>query len=60
MSHSFEHKICDKMFTIRKFLTREIKNYQSSMIKTLGFRDAKKLNKKNIITKWEKDSTLDC
>ena len=38
----------------------EIKKYESSMIKVLGFRDVKKLNKKNIITQWEKDNTLDC
>jgi len=43
-----------------KLKTREIKKYQSSMVKVLGFRDAKKWNKKNIITQWEKDNTLDC
>ena len=43
-----------------KLKTREINNYQSSLVKVLGFRDAKKLNKKNIITQWEKDNTLDC
>ena len=43
-----------------KLKTREIKNYQSSMVKTLGFRGTKKLDKGNIITQWEKDNTLDC
>ena len=43
-----------------KLKTREIKNYQSSLVKVLGFRDSKKWNKKNIITQWEKDNTLDC
>ena len=43
-----------------KLKTREIKNYQSSMVKTLGFRGKKQLDKKNIITQWEKDNTLDC
>ena len=43
-----------------KLKNREIKNYQSSMVKVLGFREAKKWNKKNIITQWEKNNTLDC
>ncbi len=43
-----------------KLKNKEIKNYQSSMVKVLGFREAKKWNKKNIITQWEKNNTLDC
>ena len=54
---AFGNKVIDSYIKLKKL---EIKNYQSSMVKTLGFRDAKKLNKKNIITKWEKDNTLDC
>ena len=54
---AFGNKVIDSYIKLKKL---EIKNYQSSMVKTLGFRDAKQLNKKNIITKWEKINTLDC
>ena len=37
-----------------------MKKYSSSMVKVLGFRGTKKNYKKNIITQWEKDNTLDC
>ena len=30
------------------------------MAKVIGFRGTKKSYKKNIITQWEKDNTLDC
>ena len=43
-----------------KLKNREIKKYQSSMVKVLGFRGSKKSNKTNMITQWEKDNTLDC
>ena len=43
-----------------KLKNREIKKYNSSMVKKLGFRGTKKSNKANIITQWEKDNTLDC
>ena len=43
-----------------KLKNKEIKKYSSSMVKILGFRGTKKNYKKNIITQWEKDNTLDC
>ena len=43
-----------------KLKNKEIKKYSSSMVKVLGFRGTKKNHKKNIITQWEKDNTLDC
>ena len=43
-----------------KLKNGEIKKYNSSMVKILGFRGIKKSYKKNIITQWEKDNTLDC
>ena len=38
----------------------EIKKYNSAMTKKIGFRGTKQSKKINIITKWEKDNTLDC
>ena len=38
----------------------EIKKYNSSMTKKLGFRGTQQSKKANIITQWEKDNTLDC
>ena len=43
-----------------KLKNKEIKKYNSSMVKKLGFRGTKKSYKTNIITQWEKDNTLDC
>ena len=43
-----------------KLKNKEMKKYSSSMVKVLGFRGTKKNYKKNIITQWEKDNTLDC
>ena len=57
ISSSFGKTVIDSYIKLK---TREIKNYQSSMVKTLGFRGKKQLDKKNIITQWEKDNTLDC
>ena len=39
---------------------QEIKKYHSSNTKKIGFKSSKQSNKKNIITQWEKDNTLDC
>ena len=39
---------------------REIKKYNSSIEKKIGFKGSKKTNKSGIITQWEKDNTLDC
>ena len=38
---------------------REIKKYNSSKEKKIGFRKSKS-NKSNLITQWERDNTLDC
>ena len=43
-----------------KLKNKEIKKYNSSMVKKLGFRGTKKSYKTDIITQWEKDNTLDC
>ena len=43
-----------------KLKNKEMKKYSSSMVKVLGFRGTKKNYKKNVITQWEKDNTLDC
>ena len=38
---------------------REVKKYNSSQEKRIGFKKSKS-NKSNIITQWERDNTLDC
>ena len=43
-----------------KLKNKEIKKYNSSMTKKLGFRGTQQSKKVNIITQWEKDNTLDC
>ena len=43
-----------------KLKNKEIKKYNSSMTKKLGFRGTHQSKKVNIITQWEKDNTLDC
>ena len=43
-----------------KLKNKEIKKYQSSNTKKIGFKGLKQSTKKNIITQWEKDNTLDC
>ena len=43
-----------------KLKKREIKKYNSSIEKKIGFKTSKKGNKSGIITQWEKDNTLDC
>ena len=43
-----------------KLKNMEIKKYNSSMTKKLGFRGTQQSKKANIITQWEKDNTLDC
>ena len=43
-----------------KLKNKEIKKYNSSMTKKLGFRGTQQSKKTNIITQWEKDNTLDC
>ena len=39
---------------------REIKKYNTSKEKKIGFKGSKTSNKSNIITQWERDNTLDC
>ena len=66
LSHLNNSKVLKSAFgndVINSYLTlknREIKKYNSSMVKVLGFRGTKKSNKTNMITQWEKDNTLDC
>ena len=43
-----------------KLKNKEIKKYNSSMTKKLGFRGTHQGKKSSIITQWEKDNTLDC
>ena len=43
-----------------KLKNQEIKKYNSSMTKKIGFRGTQQSKKANIITQWEKDNTLDC
>ena len=43
-----------------KLKNMEIKKYNSSMTKKLGFRGPQQSKKANIITQWQKDNTLDC
>jgi glutamine synthetase type III len=43
-----------------KLKNKEIKKYNSSIEKKIGFKTSKKGNKSGIITQWEKDNTLDC
>ena len=43
-----------------KLKNRELKKYNSSIEKKIGFKTSKKGNKSGIITQWEKDNTLDC
>ena len=43
-----------------KLKNRELKKYNSSIERKIGFKTFKKGNKSGIITQWEKDNTLDC
>ena len=43
-----------------KLKNRELKKYNSSIERKIGFKTSKKGNKSGIITQWEKDNTLDC
>ncbi len=43
-----------------KLKNKEIKKYNSSMTKKLGFRGTQQSKKSKIITQWEKVNTLDC
>ena len=66
LSHLSKSKVLKDAFskeTINSYIklkNKEIKKYQSSNTKKIGFKGSKQSTKKNIITQWEKDNTLDC
>ena len=66
LSHLSKNKVLKKAFgkeVIESYITlknREIKKYNSSSEKKIGFKGSKKSIKSNIITQWEKNNTLDC
>ena len=66
LSHLSKSKVLKDAFskeTINSYIklkNKEIKKYQSSNTKKIGFKGSKQSIKKNIITQWEKDNTLDC
>ena len=57
MKDAFSKETIDSYIKLKN---KEIKKYQSSNTKKIGFKGSKQSNKKNIITQWEKDNTLDC
>ena len=66
LSHLNSNKILKSAFgkeVIESYITlknREIKKYNTSKEKKIGFKGSKTSKKSNIITQWEKDNTLDC
>ena len=66
LSHLDKSKVLKDAFgkeTVNSYIklkNREIKKYNSSIEKKIGFKGSKKINKSNIITQWEKDNTLNC
>ena len=66
LSHLNKSKVLKDAFskeTINSYIklkNKETKKYQSSNTKKIGFKGSKQSIKKNIITQWEKDNTLDC
>ena len=66
LSHLNNNKVLKAAFgkdVIESYITlknREIKKYNSSKEKKIGFKGSKTSNKSNIITQWERDNTLDC
>jgi glutamine synthetase type III len=57
LQNSFGKDVINSYVKLKK---REIKKYNSSIEKKIGFKTSKKGNKSGIITQWEKDNTLDC
>ena len=57
MKDAFSKETIDSYIKLKN---KEIKKYQSSNTKKIGFKGSKQSAKKNIITQWEKDNTLDC
>ena len=66
ISHLEKNKVLQNAFgkdvinSYVKLKKREIKKYNSSIERKIGFKISKKGNKSGIITQWEKDNTLDC
>jgi len=66
ISHLEKNKVLQDAFgkdvinSYVKLKNKEIKKYNSSIEKKIGFKTSKKGNKSGIITQWEKDNTLDC
>ena len=66
LSHLNKSKVLKDAFskeTINSYIklkNKEIKKYQSSNTKKIGFKGSKQSVKKNTITQWEKDNTPDC
>jgi len=66
LSHLSNSKVLKNAFskeTINSYIklkNKEIKKYNSSNVKKIGFKGSKQSTKKHIITQWEKDNTLDC
>ena len=66
LSHLDKSKVLKNAFskdTINSYIklkNKEIKKYNSSNIKKIGFKGSKQKHKNNVITQWEKDNTLDC
>ena len=53
---AFGKEVINSYITLKN---REIKKYNSSKENKIGFKSSKS-NKSNLITKWERDNTLDC
>ena len=53
---AFGKEVINSYITLKN---REIKKYNSSKEKKIGFKGSKS-SKSNIVTKWERDNTLDC
>ena len=56
LKSAFGKDVINSYITLKN---REIKKYNSSQEKRIGFKKSKS-NKSNIITQWERDNTLDC
>ena len=56
LKSAFGKDVINSYITLKN---REIKKYNSSKEKKIGFRKSKS-NKSNLITQWERDNTLDC
>ena len=56
LKNAFGKDVVNSYITLKN---REIKKYNSSKEKKIGFKGSKS-NKSNLITQWERDNTLDC